>query len=88
MGHYDTCRPGNCAACGQAKGVVWACGRKYCATYHAWLRQEGYTVKLAQIEEEIRVEREAAEEKRVTQRQIARNTARIAAEAKSVAEAE
>ena len=64
MGHYDTCREGNCPTCGQALGVIWGCGRKYCTTYHRFLRREGLTEKLDKILAEIKAETEAAGEKR------------------------
>lgn len=87
MGHYDTCRPENCAGCGQAKGVVWGCGRRYCSTYHIFLKQNN-PEKYERLMAELQAEREAAEERRVTQRQVARRTREIASEARRVAEAE
>lgn len=85
MGHYDTCRPENCGACGQALGVVWGCGRERCSTYHKFLRQKGRTAELNQILGKIKVENEAAEEARVTKRQIERRTKELAAKAKQEA---
>ena len=85
MGHYDNCRPENCSACGQALGIVWACGRKYCTTYHKWLLTNN-PKEYKKIINEIKLEQEAEEEKRVVKRQIARQTKAIAQKAKLEAE--
>lgn len=82
MGHYDTCRPENCAVCGQAKGVVWNCGYKTCSTYQTWLKQND-RYAYDKLMTELRVVAEAAEEQRVTTRQIKRRTNQIAQEAKA-----
>lgn len=85
MGHYDTCRPGNCPACGQALGVVWPCGRRHCSTYHKWL-QENSPAKYTRLIKELENERANEEEIRVTARQVKRRTLQIAAEAKKETE--
>lgn len=83
MGHYDTCRDGYCHACGQVEGVIWGCGRPACSKYHRHLEQTGRFEELKRIKLQLKKQHEAAEEARVTKRQIQRRTTQIAQEAKS-----
>lgn len=82
MGHYDNCRDGYCPGCGQAEGVIWACGKEGCLKFHQHLRNTGQINRLNVILTVQRERQEADEERRVVARQIKRRTAEIAAKAK------
>jgi len=56
MGHYDNCRPGYCAACGQAEGIVWDCGRRNCSSYHIFLKEHDI-IKYLQLMNDLDKER-------------------------------
>lgn len=84
MGHYDECREGYCG-CGQAEGVIWACGREGCTKYHTWLRDHNPPA-YKKLMAKLKARQEAEEERRVTARQIARRTKQIADAAKQEAE--